>query len=295
MAKTRSALGRGLSSLIPDVPDAEEKRGSNVTEIEISKILTNPFQPRKDFSEEEIKELASSIKENGLLQPIVVRRINDKYEIIYGERRTRAHKELNRTRIPAIVKDSVSDTDMMTMALIENLQRQDLNAIEEANAYEALLSKCNYTHEELATQVGKSRTAITNTIRLLKLPKPVQKKLAEKEISMGHARALIAIENEEEINTLCDTIIKEGLSVRQTESIIKNGIDTTPPKKKTTKKKTSVPASDANIEDMVEQLRYALGTQVRINHKDNKGSIEIEYYNNSDLDRIYNILIDKTA
>lgn len=293
MAKTKQALGRGLTALIPEV---EEETGNNVIEIETSRIIPNPYQPREEFAEEEIQELAASIKENGLLQPIVVCKNDDTYEIIYGERRFRAFKKLGNTTIPAIVKDSISDIQKLSMALVENIQRQNLNEIEEAKAYEALLTKCGFTHEKLAQYVGKSRTAVTNALRLLKLPEPVQKKLLEKQITMGHARALLSIEQPAEIESICSKIIEEGYSVRQTEELVRKGIPvSSKPSSGGRKTKESQPLPDPNIEEMCEQLRYALGTQVRIFNRNNKGKIEIEYYNESDLDRIYTVLLKQTT
>lgn len=293
MAKSKQALGRGLSALIPEI---DEVSGDNIVELELERISPNPFQPRKEFTKEEIQELADSIDENGLLQPIVVRKKDDKYEIVYGERRLRAFLELKRTHISAIIKDSVDDADMLLMALVENIQRQNLNEIEEAKAYEALIAKRGFTHEKLAERLGKTRTVVTNIIRLLKLPEAVQKSLISKEISMGHARALLTLENADEIEFLCKEIVKNGYTVRDVENLVKRK-DSPGTKPSTAAKSTATKATkeDPNIEEMTEKMRYALGTQVHITYKNGKGKIEIEYYSNEDLTRIQNILLKKTS
>lgn len=192
---TRRALGRGLSNLIP-TPVENQSGNEEIQELNISNIRPNPFQPRIDFEEEEIRGLAESIEAQGLLQPVVVRKKEDYFEIVSGERRYRAFCLLKREKIPCIVKTQITDREMLELALVENIQREELNEIEMAIAYQKLLLECSYTHDQLSKQVGKSRTSITNTLRLLNLPEEIQQMLRKNQISMGHARALLAIEDE---------------------------------------------------------------------------------------------------
>ncbi len=265
MANKKKALGRGLSNLIP-TRSTEDKKGNNENEVmhvDISIITTNPFQPRLDFDDDEIKGLADSIKNQGLLQPIVLRKVEDrKYQIISGERRFRALKHLGKMKIPALVKTNVSDTKMLEMALVENIQRENLNEIEKAISYQKLLKDCNLSHQELSEQVGKSRSVITNSLRLLKLPNDVQLMIRRSEISTGHARALAGLETPEEQLALAEKIIFEGLSVREVESIVKKIIEKDGSKAKV-KEKTKIEL-DPDLIIQEEKLRYRYGTDVKI-------------------------------
>jgi ParB family transcriptional regulator, chromosome partitioning protein len=280
----RNALGRGLSNLIP--VKLEESTGKNeVHNVSIGSIKTNPFQPRLDFNEEEIAGLADSIKRQGLLQPIVVRQKENVFEIISGERRFRAFQVLKRDAVPCIIKQNISDREMLELALIENIQREELNEIEKAVAYQKLLLEYNYTHDQLSEQIGKSRATITNSIRLLNLPEEIQKKVRSNEISMGHARALLGLSNEEMFQ-IVKKISEEHLSVREVENIVKPS-----------KKKIESKAKDANIaiepdnRAFIEQLEYKYGTSVQIQKGQKKGLLTFQFFGIEDLTRLVDLLI----
>jgi len=283
----RRALGKGLSKLIP-TDFNNENPNEEIKFIDITLIKTNPFQPRIDFDEEEIKGLAESIENQGLLQPVVVRQKESYYEIISGERRFRAFSYLKREKLPCIVKTKVTDREMLELALVENIQREELNEIEKAIAYQKLLLECNYTHEQLSKQVGKSRTVITNSLRLLNLPEEIQNLVRKEKISMGHARALLAVENAEEQLNLAKRIIDDQLSVRDIEREIQEVKDKKP-KIKYEKKEVVL---DPDIVNVLEKLQYKFGTGVKLKQgSENKGKLEIEYYNQSDLTRIVDLLL----
>lgn len=270
----KSRLGKGLNALIPNSKDEKKY----IMDIEIGKIKANPLQPRKSFDECKLDELSESIKENGIIQPIVVRQDGDMYEIIAGERRYRASVKAGLSFVPAILREEVEDK-RLEMAIIENVQRENLNPVEEGEAYKLLIEKYHYTQEVLAKQLGKSRTAITNTMRLLKLPDFIKTTLLENKISSGHARAMLAIPSEEMQVKLAKKIIEDGLSVREVEEIVKNG--------KKEKIKTIKESKSFKIIEIEKQLKNFLGTKVKIKDgQDNKGKIEIEYYSNGDLERI---------
>lgn len=278
--KNKSVLGKGLGALITD-------RGSTNDEqilVGIHKILPNPQQPRKHFSDKGIDELSKSIAEKGLIQPIIVRKSENKYQIIAGERRWRAAQKAGLKNIPIILKQ-VTDNELLEFALIENIQREDLNPIEEANAYETLAHRFELTHDEIAARVGKDRTTITNHLRLLKLPETVKKALIMEEISQGHARALLSIQDIEVTNNLLKIIIVKRLSVRKTEELVN----------KTLKLKADIkPQSDQtdlNIKFYTDQLKKYFGTNVQIRQKKNKGRIEIDYFSEEDLNRLLKILL----
>ena len=284
---TRRALGRGLSNLIPTQSE-NESGNKEILELNISDIKPNPFQPRIDFDEEEIKGLAESIESQGLLQPIVVRKKDNHFEIVSGERRYRAFCVLKRDKIPCIIKMQITDREMLELALVENIQREELNEIEMAIAYQKLLLECNYTHEQLSKQVGKSRTVITNSLRLLNLPDEIQQMLRKDHISMGHARALLAIEDEKKQLVLAKRTIEEQLSVREIE---KESQESKGQKKavKTVKQPETI---DPDILNVLERLRYKFGTAVSFKESSKgKGKVEIEYYTNSDLLRIVDLLL----
>lgn len=285
----RRALGRGLSNLIPTHIDGDNSTtNEEISLLYISSIKTNPFQPRIDFKEEEIKNLAQSIENQGLLQPVVVRQKDSHYEIISGERRYRAFCFLKRDKLPCIVKTKITDREMLELALVENIQREELNEIEKAIAYQKLLLEFSYTHEELSRQVGKSRTAITNSIRLLNLPEEIQQMVRQEKITMGHARALLALENDKDQLQLAHRIETEHLSVRDIERESQSNKE-----KKTQKsyKKKEEPL-DPDIANILERLQYKFGTAVKIKpSSENIGKLEIDYYNQSDLIRIVDLLL----
>jgi ParB family transcriptional regulator, chromosome partitioning protein len=287
----RRALGRGLTNLIP-VDNEERGSGAEVVSVDINAIAPNPFQPRHDFDKDEIAGLAQSIEKQGLLQPILLRKKNDGFEIISGERRFRALKLLGNDKVPCIVKPNITDHQMIEMALVENIQRESLNDIEQANAYQRLMMECGLSHEEISKKVGKSRSAITNYLRLLKLPEEIQEKLRKKELTMGHARALLAIENPAQQKAMAQKIIAENLTVRdierttQTESSAKSG------KKKN--RETQNNENDPDVVKQMENLRYRFGTMVNILRSSaEKGKIEIHFYTMSDMNRILDLLLNK--
>jgi len=282
----RKALGRGLSNLIPTQIESTSNN-EEIHLIDINAIRTNPFQPRTDFDEEEIRGLADSIKNQGLLQPVVVRQKDNFYEIISGERRTRAFKHLGRDKVPCIIKTKVTDREMLELALVENIQREELNEIEKAVAYQKLLLECDYTHDELSKQVGKSRTVITNSLRLLNLPDEVQQKLRKNQISMGHARALLSLQDPKQIVDLANRIVAENLSVRDIEKETQESKEN-----KKIKLQPPVPLIDPDIANVVERLQYKYGTSVSIKQSvKDKGKVEFEYFNQQDLTRIVDILL----
>lgn len=279
----RKVLGRGLEALIPDLPDDQEGRQS-VLQVPIDRISANPYQPRQSFDQARLDELARSILEKGVIQPVTVRRKDgqEEYELIAGERRLRAAKQTGYQTIPAIVMAVSSPEEMMELSLIENIQRDDLNPIHEARAYLRLQEECHLTQEEVATRVGKNRTTVANTLRLLKLPADVQKCLLADEITMGHARALLGLENRTEQAELCKQVVRKGLSVRKVEELVK---------KRYEEKRESTPARKPHDLAAAESImQRILGTKVNINRRQHKGKIEIEFYSTDDLNRILELL-----
>lgn len=278
-------LGRGLRALIPDIPEEEsEERISSIREIEVHKIKPNPFQPRENFDEAALEELKNSIAEKGIIQPITVRRVDDGYELIAGERRLRAVTALNIESIPAYVLEVRSDEEMLELSLIENIQREDLNPIDIARAYNKLLVDCNLTQEAVAKRVGKERSTVANFLRLLKLPPMIQESLRSGQLDMGHARALITIEDEQLQKSIWEKIIKDHLSVRDVERLVRQAT------KKRPTKEADQPAKSLFVLEMEERLRNKFGTQVKINLKKKGGNIEIEFYSDEELERLLEIL-----
>lgn len=258
--------------------------GQRLDEIPVGEIRPNPRQPRKKFDEEAIAQMALSVASFGVVQPVIVRPVGTEYELIAGERRWRAAREAGLERVPALVKDS-SETDALEMALIENLHREDLNGIEEANAYQQLLDDFGITHDELSRRLGKSRVAITNTIRLLQLPPAVQKAVVETRISTGHARALLALQEEPEIQEkIASRIEKEGLSVRQVEELTRGALAGKP----ATKEEKAPPPQD--VLDLISRLEEMLETRVKGSVGKRKGKIVIEFRNVADLKRIFGLI-----
>lgn len=271
----KKGLGRGLEALILSEPDE-----SAVQEVKINEIEPNSGQPRKAFDQDKLEQLAESIKAHGIIQPLVVRKRNGNFEIVAGERRWRAARIAGLSKVPVVVKE-FSDKELMEVALVENLQREDLNPIEEAYGYETLMKGYELTQEEISKAVGKSRSTIANTLRLLTLDEKVKKLIEKGELSAGHARAIVVIQDKELQLEIANKIIKNDLSVRETENLLK-AIEN----KKKIKKKAKDPVYTA-IED---ELKGILGTRVIITNNKNKGRVEIEYYSNDDLERIIGLL-----
>jgi ParB family transcriptional regulator, chromosome partitioning protein len=287
----RRVLGRGLSALIPAAAqEASGDSGQDLVYLDPPVLRANPFQPRREFDEEEIQSLADSIKAQGLLQPILVRqKENSTYEIISGERRFRALKLLGKDKIPCMVKTGLSDREMMEMAIVENIQREDLNEIEKAEAYQKLLQEYEYTHDQLARQVGKSRTAVTNTLRLLGLPQEILQMVRRNIVTMGHARALLSLDDDTKRLALAKKIQDDGLSVREVEKAVQP-VDRG--KKQEHRKPSQHTAADPNTAAALGKLEYLLGTPVKIRATTEKsGKIEIAYFSESDLTRIFDVLL----
>lgn len=288
MQEKRKALGRGLEQLFSNesfnLDDfekeiVEETPKEDISEVRLDELRSNPYQPRKHFDDEKLNELASSIKEFGVFEPIIVKRSIKGYEIVAGERRSLAAKRAGLTTIPAVIKD-FTDDEMMSIALLENIQREDLNVIEEANAYKAMIDKMHLTQEELASKVGKSRSHVTNILGILKLPTEVQSMVINGKISMGHARSLSKLSDEEQIYNLADQIVNNNLSVRDVEERITNGEY---PKKAPIKK---VEEKDERKQIVQNIMREKIGTLVKVN----KNNIVIPFDSDKDLERILEIL-----
>jgi len=294
MAAKRGGLGKGLDSLIPEGKNKPisnsskfvEKETKNIEQlVKISKIEPNREQPRRHFEEDALLELADSIKQFGVLQPLLVQKKGDFFEIIAGERRWRAAKLAGIKEVPVIIKDYTKQ-EIVEIALIENIQRENLNPIEEAMAYKRLLTEFNLKQDEVADRVSKSRTAVTNSMRLLKLDDKIQQMIVDDMISTGHARALLAIENKEEQYNLATRIFDEKLSVREVEAIIRQMKNPKVPKAK------AIPENSFIYKDLEEKMISVIGTKVSVNQKGNgKGKIEIEYYSDAELERIFDLLM----
>ncbi|NLA07601.1 MAG: ParB/RepB/Spo0J family partition protein [Firmicutes bacterium] len=280
----KRGLGRGLSALIPDI---ETITGQEIRELPINEIQPNPFQPRKRFDESKLAELAESIRQHGIVQPLVVRQKGDTYELVVGQRRLQAARIIGLETVPVIV-NAFEDIEMVQVALIENLQREDLNVIEEAEAYKRLIEEFGMTQEELARVLGKSRPAITNTIRLLNLSPEVQEIVSRGTISMGHARALLAVDDLRLQEKVCRYIVDKQLSVRETEEVVRRVVATGRLEKAKARKNQM---KDPHIVSIEERLRRVLGTQVRVCPGKKKGKIEIEYYSDEDLERILSLVL----
>lgn|SRR3989338_8110403 len=275
------ALGKGLSALIPERKAAES--GETVARLKTESIIDNRLQPRTVYDDDKLNDLKASIKEKGVLQPILVRSKGAQYEVIAGERRLKAARALGLDEIPAIIRD-VSDQEAFVIALIENIQREELNPIEEAEAYHKMIEEFGYTQEAVAQSVGKDRTTVTNLLRILKLPADMRGSISGGQISVGHARALLAIENPSEREKLYALIMKKGLSVREAENFVqaknKSGIRRTKSKE----------IKSRDIIALEEDLQKALGTKVRLVTQKKRGKIVIEYYSYDDLDRIIHLI-----
>lgn len=280
-------LGRGLQALIPDVPQSEDNsKAEAIRTVEVSRISANPFQPRVDFDPASLSELKQSISANGLITPITVRPLGHGFQLIAGERRLRAVRELGYSSIPAYVLHIADDTRMLELALIENVQRENLNPIEEAQGYHQLIEECNLTQEQVAQRVGKDRVTIANSLRLLKLADPIKESLRKGELAAGHARALLGIPGEKAQFEAWQKILNEQLTVRQVEKLAQAAGGERKNKKKP---KTSLD-TPGEVREVEDTLRRSLGTQVRIMKKGEGGVIEVEFYSTSDLERLIELL-----
>ena len=291
MAMQKKGLGRGLSALIPGAPESatvETPSGSSPKQVAVDRITTSPFQPRRSFDETKIDELASSIRNQGIIQPLIVRPKNDGFELIAGERRWRAAMRAGLSHVPVVVRDA-SDHEAMQIALVENLQREDLNSIEEANGYRRLQEEFHWSQEEMAEKVGKSRPAIANSMRLLTLPSEVQQEIAAGNLPAGQARALLGLHTEPLIISTCREVIAKGLSTRETEKMVRSLLIGR-------RRRRPVPLLDPDLKSIVEELQRSLGTRVRLLPKPRtaKGKVEIEYYTAADLERIVETITKKS-
>jgi len=284
MADKRPALGRGLSALIPDAPAAPAAAADRTLEVDIDLLRPNRAQPRTAIDEGKIEELSRSIKSNGVIQPIVVRKAETGYEIIAGERRWRASQRAGLLKVPVVVRD-VADDRLLAVALIENIQREDLNPIEEAQAYRKLSDDYHLTQDQIAEAVGKDRSSIANFIRLLKLPREIREDLGAGALSMGHARALLGLTDENAQLRISREIVSRNLSVRETEAMVKRG--------GAGAKAREEPQKDVHTRAAEDKLRFALGTRVRITRRGKGGRIEIDFHNESELQRLYETLIER--
>ena len=284
----RKALGKGINALIPDfemgVPESRENGPAKNTELLIDEISPNRFQPRKYFDDNKLEELVASIRENGVLQPILVQKSDTGYELVVGERRWRASKKAGLKKIPALIRE-VTDAQALELAIIENIHRQDLNPIEEADAYAHLSDEFALTQEMIAKKVGKSRTAVANTLRLLKLSRNIKEDLISGKISMGHARALLGLDNAGQREALRKEIFKQDLTVRQTESRVSRLKQPVP-----TKPVSLVSKKNIFIKDLAKELERRLGTKVDIKPAKKGGKLVVTYYSDDDLDRIKDLI-----
>ena len=277
----RKALGKGLGALIPELPEKPGGRLEGMILVDLDEIRPNPLQPRRIFNQEKIEELAGSIRENGILQPLIVKKAREGFELIAGERRWRAAQKAGLAKVPIIVKE-VGDKSRLELSLIENIQREDLNVIEEAEAYQKLVDEFGYTQDLIAQRVGKGRTSITNALRLLKLNRKIKDDLMQDKINMGHARAYLGLDSSAQQVEAHAQVVKKQLSVRQTEQLVK-------------RMKSGAPAplpspSGSEHEFMVHELRKILGTKVSIRQKGKRGKLIIEFYSPGELERIFELL-----
>jgi ParB family chromosome partitioning protein len=294
MARPKTVLGRGLASLIPRPPSPPSTAGRQddgisseiIAQVDLDKIASNPYQPRADFDPVTLDELKRSIEDKGVIQPITVRRLDHGYQLISGERRVRAARHAGLKQIPAYIIRVRSDAEMLELALIENLQREHLNPIEIAISYKRLIDECSFTQEEVSRKIGKDRTTITNFLRLLRLPEPIQLSVRKGELSSGHARALIAIDDGKVQMEMFRKILARGLSVRDVERLVREQ-----GKRRPRRRAASAEAAQSSLQSIEERLRQFLGTKVQIRKlHDGRGEIVIEYYSDDDLERLLEIL-----
>jgi ParB family transcriptional regulator, chromosome partitioning protein len=272
-------LGKGLEALISSDTGKSKER---VERAEIKNIVPNPFQPRKKFSKGKMEELVNSLREKGIIQPILVRNMGEKYEIIAGERRWRAAQEIGLEEIPIIVKRDIDDANSLEISLIENIQREELNTVEEANAYKELIEKFEYTLEKVGQMMGKDKTTVSNSLRILTLSREILDLIEDGKISAGHAKALLSVQNEKKRKKVLQVILRKGLSVREAEHLAKRISE---PKTTTTKSK------DPETAGLEEQLQHKLGTRVSIYQGKKRGRIEIQFFSNEDLERLLRMLL----
>lgn len=275
-------LGKGLSALIPE--KLEHVSGDNVTNIKTSLIKDNRLQPRTYYDEEKLAELVSSIKEKGVLQPILVRKSGADYEVIAGERRLKAARILNLESVPVVIKVA-TDREALVLALVENIQREDLNAIEEAHSFKKLIDEFNFSQEDVAKSVGKDRSTVSNLMRLLKLPDEIQRSIFTGQITTGHARALLSIEDRKIQQKVFNETISNELSVREIERLVKKNLENLG-----TGESQKAKNKNQDVSSLEEDLQRALGTKVRVSGNNKKGKIVIEYYSLEDLDRIIGVI-----
>jgi ParB family chromosome partitioning protein len=286
MNKNRG-LGKGLGALIPNFEETESS--GTPQEVELRLISTNPYQPRKEFDPEKLAELAESIKVHGIIQPLLVREFQNDYQLIAGERRLRAAKQAGLETVPVIIRE-MSDETMMEVALVENLQREDLNPIEEAEAYHRLGEEFSLTQDEIARRVSKSRPAVANALRLLNLPKEIQSDLSSGVLSAGHARALLSLKTPAEQTRIWTKTKTQGLSVREIEELVRAMLETGTVSRETKKAAPGKAEKDPNLREIEEELQQALGTKVTIVPGSSGGRIEIQFYSGDDLERICEML-----
>lgn len=280
-------LGKGINALFNNI---EMEQGEVIKEIKLKELRPNPYQPRKVFAEQAIEELKQSILMHGILQPIIARKSIKGYEIVVGERRYRAAVEAGLKAVPVVIRE-LTEQQMMELAILENLQREDLNPIEEAFAYQMLLERLNITQDELAKRLGKSRPHITNYVRLLSLPEEIRNYISEGKISMGHGRALLALKNKEKLHALIEKVLKEKMNVRQLEQYIHQLNENVPRETKTKEQQKK----DIFIKQHETSLREKLGTSVTIKQSKKKGKIEIEFFSKEDLDRILDLITQENG
>lgn len=279
---SKIALGKGLDALIPDYPKPLVKGEKNLVQIKMDKIKPNPYQPRGKFDKHRMEELTLSIKEKGIIQPVVVRRVGDQFELVAGERRFLAAQKLGMEQLPALVMEKLSKEGMLELSLIENLQREDLNPIDQAKGYRRLLEECGLSQRQLSERISKDRSSIANTLRILNLPRAIQDLIANGEISEGHARAILSLSGEKEQITLSKHIIRDGLSVRKTEELVYGS------KGRSKRSKPKGPSSE--FPEVENSLKQFFGTKVRVVQRKKGGKIEIEFYSDEDLSRILEFL-----
>ncbi|TFG97764.1 MAG: ParB/RepB/Spo0J family partition protein [Calditrichales bacterium] len=283
----KKRLGKGLGALIPEkvetTPAVSNPSNDKLIEIRVGEIKPNPYQPRMTFDPAALADLINSIKEKGLIQPITVRRVNSHYELVAGERRLRAAIEIGLAKIPAYIIKVETKEEMLELAIVENVQRERLNPIEQATAYQRLLQECNLTQDEIAQKIGKERSTITNMLRLLRLPDVIQKSVEKGELSVGHARTLLAVEERKTQMDFWEKTVKNDISVRKLEKMVKE-LNTSKPRQAVQTKKKSI-----HLVKLENNLRDVFGTKVSIKSKNEGGSIEIEFYSPDDLNRLIEI------
>ena len=281
--RKKLALGKGLGALIPDIHAAGDMEGDYFY-CHVSRIRPSRYQPRKKFKAEELASLSASIKEQGIIQPLLIRRFEDDYELVAGERRLRAAKLAGFQEVPCVIKD-ITEKQMLEMSLVENIQRENLNPMEEADAYHRLITEFELTQEEAAIQVGKSRPAVANFLRLRQLPEPIQESIVDGALSMGHARALLGIPNKAQQSAVWRAVVSKGLSVRETEALV-NRIK----KESGDVRKRKEGSDEIYFTNISEELSRNFGTKVQIRRRGQRGKVEIEFYSNEDLDRLLHLL-----